>query len=277
MLPNFIMIGAMKSGTSSLHAYLNEHPDISMSHPKELDFFIEERSWSRGFEWYASHFSNGAAIRGESSVGYTQRHKYPGVPQRIHAMDPDIKLLYVLRDPLERLVSHYTQLSLMGLDSRTFQGVLDDLPNSDYILSSSYYYQIAAYLDYFAREQIQILTLEELVRDKVGTLQKIFRFLGVEDGFVGKDWAQVHNRSLDKFERNLLGKAMRCVPFKHQLKPIVPEPVATAYSRITCRKPRGGLQPMLTERKRTEIAEILREDIAQLRALSGRDFSEWSI
>jgi len=277
MVPNFIMIGAMKSGTSSLHAYLDEHPDISMSYPKELDFFIEERRWSKGFDWYESHFSRTALIRGESSVGYTQRHKYPGIPQRIHAMNPDIKLLYILRDPVERVVSHYTQLSLMGLDLRDFRGVLDALRGSDYILSSSYYYQIAAYLECFPREQIQILTLEELVRDKVGTIHKVFQFLGVDDTFVGKDWALVHNRSVDKFERNLLGKVMRRVPFKRQLKPMVPEPLATAYSRVTCRKPEDRFQPVLTAEKRAEIAEILGEDIAQLRELVGRDFSEWSI
>ena len=277
MLPNFIMIGAMKSGTSSLHAYLDEHPDIFMSYPKELDFFIEERGWSKGFDWYESHFSRAAMIRGESSVGYAQRHKYPEVPQRIQAMNPDIKLLYILRDPVERRISHYPQWSLMGLDPRDFQGVLADLRGSDYILSSSYYFQIAAYLECFSQEQILILTLEELVRDKLGTIQRVFQFLGVDDGFVGKDWALVHNRSVDKFERNLLGRAMRRVPFKHQLKPMVPEPVATAYSRLTCRKPESRLQPVLTAEKRTEIGKILGEDIAQLRTLTGRDFSEWNL
>jgi hypothetical protein len=277
MLPNFIIIGAMKSGTSSLHAYLDEHPDISMSYPKELDFFIEERGWSKGFDWYKSHFSSAAKIRGESSVGYTQRHKYPEVPQRIQAMNSDIKLLYILRDPVDRLVSHYTQLSLMGLEPRDFRVALDELPGSDYILSSSYYYQLAAYLECFSREQILILTLEELARDKVGTIRKVFQFLRVDDDFVGKEWALVHNRSVDKFERNMLGRAMRCVPFKRQLKPIVPAPVATAYSRLTCRKPEVRRQPVLTGEKRAEITEILAEDIAQLRTLTGRDFSEWSI
>ena len=277
MLPNFIMIGAMKSGTSSLHHYLDEHPDISMSYPKELDFFIEERRWNKGFDWYESHFSKGAVIRGESSVGYTQRHKYAGVPGRIHAMNPDLKLLYLLRDPVERVVSHFTQLSLMGLEQRDFQGVLDELPGSDYVLSSSYHFQLSAFLDYFPMEQIQILTLEELVRDKVGTIQKVFRFLGVEDDFVGKDWALVHNRSVDKYERNALGKVMHKVPFKSRWKPLVPVPLATAYSRLTARKPEQRLQPLLSEEKRHEIQTLLQNDIARLREVSGRDFSEWSI
>jgi hypothetical protein len=277
MLPNFILIGAMKSGTSSLHHYLDEHPEISMSYPKELDFFIEERRWSKGFAWYESHFSKTATIRGESSVGYTQRHKYAGVPERIHAMDPDIKLLYLLRDPLERLVSHFTQLSLMGLEQRDFTGVLDELPGSDYVLSSSYYHQLSAYLDFFSREQIQILTLEELVRDKVGTIQKVFRFLGVEEHFVGKDWALVHNRSVDKYERNTLGKVMHKVPFKSRWKPMVPEPIATAYSRLTARKPEERLQPLLSDEKRAEIRTLLREDIARLREVAGRNFLEWNV
>ncbi len=277
MLPNFIMIGAMKSGTSSLHHYLDEHPDISMSYPKELDFFIEERRWGKGFEWYESHFSKSATIRGESSVGYAQRHLYAGVPERIHAMNPDLKLLYILRDPVERLVSHFTQLSLMGLDDRDFQGVLRALPGSDYVLTSSYHYQLSAFLALFPLEQIQILTLEELVRDKVGTIQKVFRFLGVEDSFVGKDWALVHNRSVDKYERNTLGKVMLKVPFKSRWKPLVPEPIAAAYSRLTARKPEQRLQPLLSEERRAEIRALLQDDIARLRELAGRDFSEWSV
>ncbi len=277
MLPNFIMIGAMKSGTSSLHHYLDEHPDISMSCPKELDFFIEERRWSKGLDWYKSHFPTAAAIRGESSVGYTQRHLYAGVPERIHAVNPDVKLLYILRDPVERVVSHFTQLSLMGLEDRDFQEALDELPGSDYVLSSSYHYQLSAYLAHFSVEQIQILTLEELVRDKVGTIQKVFQFLGVDDHFVGKDWALVHNRSVDKFERNLLGKVMHKVPFKSRWKPMVPEPLATAYSRLTARKPEQRRQPLLSEEKRAEIQALLQDDIASLREVTGRDFSEWSV
>lgn len=277
MLPNFIMIGAMKSGTSSLHAYLDEHPDISMSYPKELDFFIEERRWDKGFAWYEAHFSKDAAIRGESSVGYSQRHMYAGVPERICAMIPEIKLLYLLRDPVERLVSHIIQLSLMGLEPRDFLEVLDDLRDSDYILSSRYHYQLSAYLACFPKERIQVLTLEELVRDKVGTIQKVFQFLGVDDSFVGKDWALVHNRSVDKYERNLLGMAMQKVPFRRQLKPMVPAALATAYSRLTARKPEGLLRPVLTGEKRAEIAELLRDDIDRLRALAGRDFPEWSL
>lgn len=277
MRPNFIMIGAMKSGTSSLHAYLDEHPDIAMSYPKELDFFIEERRWNRGFKWYESHFSKDALIRGESSVGYSQRHLYRGVPERIHALNPDIKLLYLLRDPIERVVSHFTQLSLMGLERRDFRGVIDDLEGSDYILSSSYFHQLSAYLEFFPAEQIQILTLEELIRDKVGTIQKVFRFLGVDDSFVGRDWALVHNRSVDKFDRNILGRVMRTVPFKSQLKPLVPELVATAYSRVTARKPESRFRPVLSEEKVAEIRSLLREDMERLREIAGRDFSEWSI
>src|ERR687898_136777 len=70
-LPNLVVLGAQKCGTSGLHFYLDLHPEIAMSMPKELNFFIEERGWPRGTDWYMQHFDPDAPIRGESSPNYT--------------------------------------------------------------------------------------------------------------------------------------------------------------------------------------------------------------
>lgn len=103
MRPNLVVIGAAKCGTTSLHEYLNAHPQIAMSREKELDFFVAEKNWSRGLDWYEAQFED-APIRGESSVSYAAFPEYQGVPERIVRALPDARVIYLVRDPVERVV-----------------------------------------------------------------------------------------------------------------------------------------------------------------------------
>lgn len=104
-LPNLIVIGAHKGGTTSLHHYLRQHPQIFMSSLKELDFFVDEFNWPKGIDWYRKQFSSVAPIRGESSPSYTHFPKLKGVPERIHHLIPDAKLICIrlLADDVEEL------------------------------------------------------------------------------------------------------------------------------------------------------------------------------
>src|SRR5438093_10024477 len=97
-LPNLVVIGAQKCGTSGLHYYLSLHPEISMSRPKELNFFIAERNWPRGVEWYRRHFDPRAQVRGESSPNYTAFPQHTGVVERLHELLPEPRLVYLIRD-----------------------------------------------------------------------------------------------------------------------------------------------------------------------------------
>jgi len=106
-LPNLIVIGAQKCGTSGLHYYLSLHPEISVSRPKELNFFIAERNWPRGVDWYRSHFDPNAKVRSEASPNYTAYPQHLEVPERMHSVLPDAKLLYMVRDPLDRIAAHW--------------------------------------------------------------------------------------------------------------------------------------------------------------------------
>jgi hypothetical protein len=98
MLPNLIVIGAQKSGTSSFYHYLTFHPEIFMSSHKELNFFCKELTWEKGMRWYKSHFQDKTRkIRGEVSPTYTQYPLYKGVPERMHSILPDAKLIYLIK------------------------------------------------------------------------------------------------------------------------------------------------------------------------------------
>ena len=107
-LPNLIIIGGLKCGTTSLHHYLSLHPEIAMSRPKELNFFVAELNWPLGRDWYAAHFDPKAPVRGESSPHYTNSPAFAGVADRMRdILGEAVRLIYVVRDPIDRMLSHY--------------------------------------------------------------------------------------------------------------------------------------------------------------------------
>src|SRR5205085_10467190 len=103
VLPNLIVIGAAKCGTTSLHRYLDLHPEVAMSKTKQLHFFTEKENWGRGLAWYESHFDTPAQVRGESTPAYSAWPVHRGVPERIARVVPDTRLIYLVRDPVERV------------------------------------------------------------------------------------------------------------------------------------------------------------------------------
>src|SRR5262249_9316045 len=107
--PDFIVIGAMKSATTTLHEQLARQPGIFMSRPKEPNFFSDDANYVRGLSWYRSLFPgrDGVVLRGESSTHYTKLPTYPRTVKRMTQSLRDVKLIYVMRHPIDRLVSHY--------------------------------------------------------------------------------------------------------------------------------------------------------------------------
>ena len=119
-LPTFLIIGTMKGGTTSLHRYLRQHPEVFMPERKELNFFLdeyagppidppEERNWSRGITWYERQFAGAERERavGEASANYSRYPTYPGVAERIAEVVPKVKIIYLVRNPIDRVFSHY--------------------------------------------------------------------------------------------------------------------------------------------------------------------------
>jgi hypothetical protein len=180
-LPNLIIIGAMKAATTSLHNYLNLHPDISMSCEKELDFFIQEKNWGKGIDWYRSNFTYDTKVCGESSPNYTAYPYWKGVPERMNSIVPDAKLIYILRDPLKRIISHYIHSYACGLENRNFSEAMESMENNPYIFRSSYFLQVSQYLDFFNKDHMLILTSEELKSLPEETIKKACRFLEVDE------------------------------------------------------------------------------------------------
>ena len=278
MLPNLIVVGAAKCGTTSLHEYLDEHPEISMSAEKELHFFVEEKSWGRGLEWYESQFDPAAPVRGESSPGYTAFPLYGGVPERMARTIPDAKLVYLVRDPVERIVSHYTHRTVNWPDMGTLEDALADAHIREWLVTPSYYgLQLEQYLAHFPAEQILVLDSDELRSSRQEVLARVFAFLGVDASFRSAEFERSHNAATGRTRRNRAGQTVSSL-LERTLGP-------ARSQALRQRAPQALKSPfryeveaaVLPQRQREELEHELRDDAERLRAHTGLAFAGWSV
>jgi sulfotransferase family protein len=178
-LPDVVMVGAMRSGTTSLFRALADHPDVYMHEAKELHFFDEH--YARGLEWYAAQFARGtnAQIIGEATPNYL----YDADAIRRLAGDvPGVKVLVVLRSPVDRAYSHYHMLRARGREGRTWQQVVDEEIDSGrpgVIDRSRYAYQLDRMYAALPRDRCHILPLERLRDEPRAEFSKVCEFLGI--------------------------------------------------------------------------------------------------
>ena len=199
-LPDFIVIGGQKCGTTSLYEYLRQHPGISSNiTDKEVHFFDEK--FHRGINWYRSNFP----IKQQGQLYFEASPYYifhPLAPERVHQVLPNIKLIAILRNPTERAFSHYQHQVRTGREDLDFEQALQQeaqrLQGEDekiiksgryksfnhrkysYIARGHYLLQLQRWLHFFDREQLMILTMEAFLQEPQRWLDAIFKFLGVE-------------------------------------------------------------------------------------------------
>ena len=203
-LPNFLIIGAAKSGTTALYAFLKQHPEIFLSTPKELRFFsytgpypedLPEKYIHRGVttrEDYEHHFENTgpAKIIGEASPMYLYT---PGTAERIKGLIPQVKMLAILRNPIDRAFSAYTHALRDWTETETsFKNALEKEPERieagwgilwHYTQAGFYAQQLSRYYDIFSRNQVKVVLYDDLVADALGLCQEVFNFLGIDPDF----------------------------------------------------------------------------------------------
>jgi len=264
----------MKGGTSSLHYYLNLHPDIYMSQPKELDFFVREGNYKNGLEWYKSIFPDYVSVRGESSPSYSKYPAYDDVPKRMHSVLPNVKLVYILRDPVDRIVSHYVHNLAHGRERRTIQDALTPIENNHYVACSKYYLQLTRYLEYFHMENILIIKSEALKSNRTCTLERIFRFLGVDESFVSDQYGTMLHNSGGKRRYSSVGRYLKDLPVVRRAAAIMPRSLTRGIYRVVS----SELEKVtLPEALRRELVEYLEEDVDSLRKVTELEFVEWCV
>jgi hypothetical protein len=267
----------MKSGTTSLHRYLGLHPQISMAVEKELNFFIAEANWTRGVDWYARHFSSNAPVRGESSPSYTHYPFFSGVPERMASVVPDTRLVYLVRDPIERIVSHYVHDVAEGHERRTLADALSDLDGNPYVAASRYAAQLQRYLACFPRSQILVIANEELRAERRATVRRVFEFLEVDPSFESCGFDRIEHRSSEKRRRSEVGQRLaRSSLFR--LVRRLPRGMRGRILRLIERPfSRSIERPLLDPTLRARLEGLLRDDARAIQELAGRRFPDWSL
>jgi hypothetical protein len=275
-LPNLVMVGGLKCGTTSLHHYLNLHPEVEMSRPKELNFFVSELNWRLGQDWYASHFSGRASVHGESSPHYTNRPRFEGVAERMRSVLGDVRLLYMVRDPIDRMLSHYLHNVGGGYDDRTLADAFAD-PGSAYVARSRYFFQLEPYLEAFGEERIEIVGREELKRDRRATMRRVFAFLSVDPGFSSeqfeREWETGTAKGGGRFR--LMDRAVRLPGLRAIDRNFdrLPERLRWLAERVIHDPAAGEApKPEVPPALREELAELFRDDVARLEQVAGRGF-----
>jgi hypothetical protein len=263
----------MKAGTTSLWSYLASHPQVFMSDPKELRFFPDDGNWHRGLGWYEQHFAAATApARGEASPRYAKVHAHPEVPARIAATLPDVKLVYLVREPIARMRSHYLEARRGGWEWRPVERALVEVP--DYLETSRYGYQLDAYLGHVPRERILVLRSEDLRDDQAGSLAAVAAFLGVAGRWESPALARERSAKPVKTVYRREANALRRLGAVRTAARLAPRPVRRALHRLgtTDVDVRSVEIPPSLE---AELRERLRPDVARLAEIVGPGFGGW--
>jgi hypothetical protein len=287
-LPNLLIIGAMKCGTTSLHHYLDLHPEISMSDPKEVRFF-DDPAWEERIDWYRGHFDPDSPVRGEASVYYSAYPWIPDVPRRIHSLVPDARLIYMVGDPIKRLSAQWAEWCEIEADRsremlgkwarKPFAEVLSDFddPRHPVVCPSRYATQLEQYLELFPREQVLVIDQHDLKHDRLPTLARIFRFLQVDDTFVSPQFTAELNTHEEKRRAFATYSAVRKGLLRAGVR-FLPESVRQPLgARLRATLSRPLVRPEVDESLVPGLERALKDEADRLRRLTGMPFPHWSV
>jgi hypothetical protein len=288
--PNLFVIGAMKSGSRFLRRLLDLHPAIYMARPEEPSYFVPQEQlhalwpsmWDRGYwrceEAYLRLFepAGDVPLLGEASTNYSKIPLATGVPERIARFAPDARFVYVMRDPVERTMSHYWHMVRFQGEHRPMLAALQADPG--YLAVSHYAMQLAPYLALFGRERLFTLTYEELTQQTESTIRRVYAWLGVDpmvELAPGYD-ASENATPTEVLQYFALGGLVQRLRWSRQIRWLVPHMSS---------KLRAAAKLILSETVRRDTIDtsaaiaFLRSaqqpQTVELSAMLGRDFPEW--
>jgi hypothetical protein len=297
-LPSFLVIGAMRAGSTTLHDALSGHPEIFMSQPKELHFFVAERNWGRGVDWYTRQFAkgDGARARGEASATYSQYPQMAGVPGRAADVLPDARIVYLVRDPIARMRSQYehdlrrmlagdpvagwTRIAQHGAAEQALLG------QPKYLDASRYAMQVDQWLEHYSADDICVLPSEWMWSDPRSALRELFSFLGVDASWeLQAPLAHLNAATRVRTARPSFGRSRLSRRLYKNLAQVVPTAAKRRVSRHVARQVSRDvsappdLDSLLTISVdvSAELRERLRDDVRRLRTHVRGPFDGWGI
>jgi len=279
------VIGAQKSGTTSMASLLASQPDICVSSPKEPLFFSKQ--FSRGFNWYEDCFEQPERrILVDASPDYSRgptdlfpvERSYDGaafqcIPQRIHGYNPEARFIYILRNPVTRTYSSFWHNVRAGYEEGNFS---ESIRTSDrYLVASDYLGQLKNFLQFFSIEQFHFILFEKFVRDSPGELQRCCEFLNIDykpvdaRTEVHKNASYVLSPTAKKF-RGIFGSEKRFKRFAGLLQAALPQSAQTTLKSVMTRD-----IPKISASDRAYLVQLFSDRNAQLAELASLDLSVW--
>ena len=280
-LPDFIIIGAGKSGTTSIARYLCRHPQITMSSEKEPQFFDCE--YHRGEEWYRSLFAHSrpGQLCFEATTTYTYWPHSHQIPQRIADLLPNVRLIYIMRHPVDRSRSHCGD-AMKEKPSLTFEDALEQ--NPAFIDASLYVQHIQQYLRVFDREQLLLLLYDDFSNDPRSVLGAIQSFIGVPEVDLLKAGKITAGRWGETYTRERINTRLRSaarIPGIERLWHAMPKALRTRLYYLILMGPwtrrvraQQGAAEMLPE-TRTRLLKRYRQPTRDLERLLDRSLPHW--
>lgn len=269
--PNFFIVGAAKCGTTSLYAQLRRHPDVHLCRRKEPTYFSSRCAgrWQRGHAWYLRQFRGWSGERavGEASTSYTKAPWYDDAPGKIARAAPDARILYMVRDPVDQIRSHFRHLAYYEGDRRSFEQMLRD---DDFLLGvASYATQIRRYLEYFSRRQIMLIPFEAYVVSPGTWLSRVCRFLGV-DSTVSLDPGVPRNQTAGR----RITRPVHWPRVYERLRRTLPVP---AMRLVEAAATRPLPEATVSKETASRVVRRLRSEVRALEDMFGLDLSGWQM
>ncbi|WOO41428.1 sulfotransferase [Rubellicoccus peritrichatus] len=270
MLVNFMLIGAQKCGTTTLHGILESHPSLSPCTIKEPQFFCTTKDWRKEVDAYHEKFDQSAdSIFFESSTTYTfLPTRNIGVWEDIYAYNPDMKFIYVVRKPIDAVISRYMHYYERGLIDCTFEeAIINDRVFIDF---SRYFTQISPYIERFGRDNVLVLDFHDLNNERTATLKEVASFLDIDfSGF--KEYESMH-RNISVGGRKPNMKFDNLNFSQKLLKKFFP----AYWDRVTRNSERGFKEkPKPSTKAITLINTMMRPEIDGLESIINKDLTGW--
>lgn len=281
-LPDFIIGGAIKGGTTSFNYYLKQHPQVFMSTFKEPRYFAYEpdnpdhvegrglRFPIKTLEEYAALFEGAGhdQLAGETSPHYLRS---PVAPRRIREAIPNARIIFSLRDPVRRAYSSYWHRVRLGLEDRPVEEVL--VEGDQAVSHGLYYATLQNWYDCFDKQQIMIVLFDDLVRDALGTFADICRFLGIDDTFVPDLTVRNKGGALKNQRLGRFYERLKKHPLRQAINPLVPE--GLRQKMVDTRNNNFEEPPPMPPDLARRLYDYYRDENERLESLLGRDLSAW--
>jgi len=261
--PDFIIVGAMKCGTSTLADQIAAQNGAFMTTPKEPNVFSDDEVFAKGPAWYSALFDTAApgSIMGEASTHYTKLPTYPDTVKRLKSAVPEAKLIYVIRNPIDRAVSHYIHEWSERQVGKDIESALQSTPRIvDY---GRYAYQIKPFLEAFGPDRVFLTSLEQLKSDPQAEFSRIAAFIGLE----GAGWIEdlgASNTSANRIRTFPLRRLLVDNPIMRPLRQLlIPKSFRTwVWNQLTIKH-----RPDLSDAARAQLVDVYTQDRLELARL----------